>query len=355
MNSRERMLGAMQRTGYDRIPVHHVGTPEVDSMLREHFDISGDLALAEVLGDDWRYVSPVYVGPELVHHGDGSIDGIWGERYADIPYGDGIGTYPEAVHLPFAGIDDPSELDGYPFPTSDWYDYSTIAQQCAAQSDYALFFGGAGHLDFMNGIGRCRGVQRVFYDVGLEDPIYRLLVEKRFRFFYDVTEKALRAAGGAIDFVHCGEDLGTQRGPTISMRSFERLFAQHFGDYFDLVHGYGARVLMHSCGSVRAFIPRLVDLGLDVLDVVQVAAEGMELGGLKRDFGKDLAFSGSMCVQTILPFASVKDVERETRWRMELFAEGGLILGPTHAIQVFTPIDNILAMYRTAGSLAPGW
>ena len=87
----------------------------------------------------------------------------------------------------------------------------------------------------------------------------------------------------------------------------------------------------------------------------QVAAAGMALDGLKRDFGKDLAFSGSMCVQSILPFGSVQDVERETRWRMALFPDGGLILGPTHHIQPFTPVENILAMYRTAGSLREGW
>ena len=61
-----------------------------------------------------------------------------------------------------------------------------------------------------------------------------------------------------------------------------------------------------------------------------------------------------MCVQTILPFGTVDDVIRETRHRMELFRDGGLILGPTHAIQVFTPLENILAMYRTAGSLQEG-
>jgi len=191
----------------------------------------------------------------------------------------------------------------------------------------------------------------VLFDVATEDPVFKLLVEERFRFVYETTERVLQAANGRVDVVHSGEDLGTQRGPIISLRSFDRLFAPYYGRYFDLAHRYGARALMHSCGSVRAFIPRLIELGLDILDVVQVAAEGMELEGLRRDFGRDLAFSGTMCVQTILPFGTVDDVERETRWRMELFAEGGLILGPTHAIQIFTPLENILAMYRTAGSL----
>lgn len=355
MNSRERVLNVLERRGYDRIAVHHEGTPEVNATLRDHFGVSDDLALAKMLGDDWRYVDPVFVGPERRRFPDGSHEGFWGERYAEIEYGDGLGTYPEAVHLPFAGIGDPARLKGYPFPSADWYDYGSIAEQCSEWGEYAVFYGSAGHLDFMNGIARCRGVERVLYDVGTEDPVFKMLVAERSRFYYEVTERVLRAAGGQIDIVHCGEDLGTQRGPIISLRSFDRLFAPHFSAYFDMVHRYGARVLMHSCGSVRAFVPRLIEIGLDVLDVVQVAAEGMALDGLKCDFGRDIVFSGTMCVQTILPFGSVADVERETRWRMELFADGGLILGPTHAIQVFTPLDNILAMYRSAGSLREGW
>jgi len=355
MNSRERMRSALERKGYDRIPVHHEGTPEVNAMLRKHFSVSDDLALIGVLGDDWRYVAPAFIGPERRRFPDGSIEGLWGERYAEIPYGDGLGTYPEAVYLPFAEIDDPAQLKGYPFPSADWYDYSSIHEQCRAVGNYAVFYGGAGSLDFMNGIARCRGVQKVLFDVATEDPVYRVLVEQRFQFFYETMERALQAAQGQIDIVHCGEDLGTQRGPIISLRAFERLFAPYYAQYFELAHRYGARALMHSCGSVREFIPRLIEMGLDILDVVQVAAEGMALDGLKRDFGRDLAFSGTMCVQSILPFGTVADVERETRWRMELFSDGGLILGPTHAIQIFTPLENILAMYRTAGSLAEGW
>jgi len=351
MNSRERMISALERRGFDRIPVHHEGTPEVNEMLRDHLGVDDDAGLAAVLGDDWRYVAPIYVGRELRTFEDGSEEGLWGERYGDIPYGDGLGTYPEAVYLPFADVDDPSDLDAYPFPSAESYDYGTVQAQSEEKRDYAIFFGGAGTLDFMNGIARCRGVEQVLFDVATEDPVYQRLVAERFRYFYELAEKTLQAANGAIDLLHCGEDLGTQRGPIISLRSFDRLFAPYYQQYFELAHRYGARVLMHSCGSVRAFLPRLIGMGLDVLDVVQVAAEGMELAGLKRDFGQDLCFSGTMCVQTILPFGTVDEVIEETTRRMEMFAEGGLILGPTHAIQPLTPLENILAMYETAGSL----
>lgn len=351
MNSRERVLSALARKGYDRIPVHHEGTPEVNASLREHLGATNDLELALKLGDDYRVINGEFIGPERRRFPDGSVEGLWGERYNDIPYGDGIGTYPEAVYLPFADIDHIDQLRGYPFPTTDWFDFSSIPSQCARFAEYAIVFGGAGSLDFMNGIARCRGVEKVLFDVATEDPVYRYLVEKRFEFFYGVAERALQTAQGQITILHCGEDLGTQRGPIISMNAFNRLFAPYYQRYFELAHRYGAKTMMHVCGSTRFFIPRLIELGLDILDVVQVAAEGMELAGLKRDFGSDLSFCGTMCVQSILPFGTVDDVIRETRFRMELFHDGGLILGPTHAIQVFTPLENILAMYRTAGSL----
>jgi uroporphyrinogen decarboxylase len=355
MNARKRVLTALEGGALDRLPVHHQATPEVDELLREHLHVETQNELLDVLGDDLRYVQPEYIGPERERYPDGSCEGLWGERYADIPYGDGIGTYPEAVYLPFADVEDVSQLEGYPFPQGQWYDYRDVPAQCEAISEYAVAYGGAGHLDFMNGIGRCRGVERVLYDVGVGDPVFKELVDRRFQFFYETTEQVLEAADGCIDVVHCGEDLGTQRGPIISLDSFDRIFASYFRSYFDLAHRYGARVMMHSCGSVRAFLPRLIELGLDVLDVVQVAAEGMALEGLKRDFGRDLTFSGTMCVQTVLPFGSVDDVVHETGRRMELFGDGGLILGPTHAIQPFTPLENILAMYRTVGSLRLGW
>jgi len=108
---------------------------------------------------------------------------------------------------------------------------------------------------------------------------------------------------------------------------------------------------MHCCGSVRGLLPRLIDLGLDILDVVQVSAAGMELRSLHADFGRDLAFCGTMCVQKMLPKLTATEIAAEVELRRELFAAGGLILGPTHAIQPDTPIENILTMYRAAGSL----
>ena len=81
MTSRERVLSAFNRTGYDRIPVKHEATPEVNRMLMDHFGLANMEQLLRVVGDDFRYVEPVYIGPELRTFPDGSIEGYFGEHY----------------------------------------------------------------------------------------------------------------------------------------------------------------------------------------------------------------------------------------------------------------------------------
>ena len=164
-------------------------------------------------------------------------------------------------------------------------------------------------------------------------------------------ERVLQAASGLVDFTHIGEDLGTQIAQIIDFDTFDKHFAPKLKAYFSMVHGYGARTMMHMCGCVRAFLPRLIELGLDVYDVVQPTVPQMDIEVLQKDFGDKINFCGSVCVQSTLAFGTVDDVVREVERRKRLFPEGGLFLGPSHAIQVGTPLENILAMYRTAGSL----
>ncbi len=350
MNSRERVLSAFNRNGYDRIPVKHEGTPEVNQMLMEHFGLKNMEQIRRVVGDDFRYVEPVYRGPDLRKFEDGSVEGYWGERYRYAQFEGG--KYLEASHLPFAGINSLEGLDRSHFPTADWFDNSTIRAQCEKfAGKYAVCFGTAGDMDFINSIARARGTEQVLIDLIEDNPVYLEIMNARFEFYYELHKRALEAAAGLIDFTHVGEDLGTQQGQTISMAIFEKHFSPKYRKYFEMVHSYGARPMMHMCGCVRAFLPRLIELGLDVYDVVQPTTPEMDIEVLKRDFGGRLTFCGSVCVQSTLAFGTLSDVENEVRRRLELFSEGGLFLGPTHAIQVGSPLENVLALYRTAGSL----
>lgn len=351
MSHRERVLSSLARQGYDRIPVKHEGTPEIDHALMVHFGLSNLEQLLRVIGDDFRYVSAPYVGPELKIFPDGSVEGYWGERYKYATYEGG--KYLESVYKPFAGVETLDALDRSHFPTADWFDYSSIKEQARRlrEAGFAVCFGTAGDMDFINSIARARGMEEVLMDLATGDEVYLEIMEARFKFYYEQHERVLQAADGLVDITHIGEDLGNQKGAMIGPAIFERHFAPKFKAYFDMVHGYGAKTMMHMCGCVESFLPRLIELGLDIEDVVQPTTPKMDIAYLQEHYGTQLHFCGSMCVQSTLPRGTEEDVTREVTRRLQLFPNGGLFLGPTHAIQVGTPVANVVAMYRAAGSL----
>ena len=256
----------------------------------------------------------------------------------------------EVYYRPFENITNISDIRKTDFPKPDWLDYSNIKEDCKLISEYAVCSAKAG-LDFINGITHGRGISKTYMDIVTKDPVYLKLVEEKFKWHYETTKNVLEAAEGLIDIVHLEEDLGSQQGPLINPILFDEIFSPKYKNYFEMIHSYNAKTMLHSCGSVYKFIPKLIDIGLDILDVVQVSASNMDIRKLYEEFGKDLCFCGTMDVQSILINSSVNEIINEVNLRKELFSEGGLILGPSHAIQPGTPIENIIAMYKAAGSL----
>lgn len=354
MTSRERVISSCERKGYDRIPVKHEGTPEVNQQIKDHFGLKNDEQMLRVLGDDFRYVEPVYIGPELKTFPDGSMEGYFGERYKYIQFEGG--KYLESAHRPFEGITELKDLDRSHFPSADWFDYSTIYKQAKAlhEDGFAVCCGTAGDMDFINGISRARGMEQVLMDLIDDNPVYLEIMKARFKFYYDIHEKILKAGKGLIDFDHVGEDLGTQLGPMINMEIFEKHFTPKYSKYFKMVHSYGCRTMMHMCGTVWKFLDRLIEIGLEVYDVVQPTTPENDIESLAKRFGDRIIFQGSMDVQRELAFGTVDDVKKEVRRRLNLFPKGGLIMGPSHAIQPKSPLENTLALYRESGSLLDG-
>jgi len=106
------------------------------------------------------------------------------------------------------------------------------------------------------------------------------------------------------------------------------------------------KVAYHSDGNISAIIPDLIEIGLDVLNPIQPAS--MDPARLKQDFGDKLCFWGSMDEQHTLPFGSAADVKNEVQTRLKTLGKnGGLILGPTHHVQLDTPMENFWAMVNT--------
>ena len=108
----------------------------------------------------------------------------------------------------------------------------------------------------------------------------------------------------------------------------------------------------HCCGSIRPFIRDFVDLGVQVLNPVQVSASAMQPAELKREFGRNLAFWGGIDTREVMPRGTVEDVRAEVARRIhELASGGGYILAAVHNLQPEVPPANVVAMFGAGREL----
>ncbi len=147
------------------------------------------------------------------------------------------------------------------------------------------------------------------------------------------------------------DDLATQRGLMMSKEMYRRfIFPCHQRLFAHIRKQARSRVYIfyHSCGAVRPLIPTLIEEGVDILNPVQVSAEGMDTAALKRDFGKELTFwGGGVDTQHVLPRGTPQQVRDEVRRRIDDLAPGGgFVFSTVHNVQADVPPENYLAMWE---------
>ena len=356
MTSRERVLAAMDFAPVDRLPTDYWATGETTRKLLSHFGVEEATELWDRLGiDKILGVRPRYVGPAYEEPSPGTNPfGYWGVRTAPVAYEGGV--YYEISHSPLREFTSIDEIEaGYTWPRADWFDFSEIAEACRRHPDYAVEAGYVAPLYMYQNI---RGVDLALMDFAAEPELADYVLERICTFLYEYNTRLFDAADGAIDITQVTDDFGMQSGLMISPQTFDRFFASRMKGFIDLAHQAGIRVFHHDDGAIMDLIPRLVDLGIDVLNPIQWRLPGMSLEALARRFGpgaaasdgRRIAFHGGIDNQEVLPFGSEADVRLEVERCVEtLGADGtGYVIAPCHNIQPNTPVENVIAMYDAA-------
>lgn len=348
MTPRERVLAAIEHRAPDRVPVDYWAHAPVTERVMAALGVDDYEAMLRRLGVDLRNVRGAarYIGPEHHYLPDGRECDVWG-----VPVDGGRGTYASAVTgAPLARATTVREVEAHrPFPDPDWWDYAPIAEACVAAGDHAVM-GGAWSPFFCQAM-YVMGMSELLEAMAVRPKVAEALLTRIADFYLESCRRHFLAAGGRMDIFFMGDDYGGQAGPLISLAMFRRFIRPHLARLFTQAHDFGLKVMLHSCGSVYAFIPDLLDLGLDVLDPVQVRARDMAIEKLAAEFGRDLCFHGSIDTQQTLPFGSPEDVRAEVRARLELFPAGGFICAPSQEFMEDVPTANILALYEAAGAL----
>ncbi len=347
MTSKERVLTAFARQEPDRVPVDYDANPGIDGRLKAHFGLAADdnEGLRRALGVDFRSIHPRYTGPKLHADVPGRSVDNWGIHRRWVEHESG--GYWDYCDFPLKDADE-EQVANWPMPSPDDFDYSGIAAACREYGQYAVN-GAGGFGDIINGNGMLRTMEQTLVDLLTDDPAGLLLADRRMNIQIEITARILEAAKGGVDFIWMGEDLGTQKGPMISMAVFNKHIRPRYQKYCDLAHAYNLPVMMHCCGSSSWAFDSFVEMGIHVVDTLQPEAAYMAPEYLKQRYGDRLAFHG--CISTAGPVAygSVDEVVAECRRTLEIMMPGGgYCFAPTHALQDNSPTENVLAMYEAA-------
>lgn len=349
MQPKERVLTTFASRSADRVPIDYMANPGIDGRLKTHFGLvpDDDEGLRVALGVDFRSLGAPYRGPKLhpdipergVRVDDFGVHTRWIEHDS--------GGYWDFCDFPLQNADEET-VAHWPMPSPDDFDYSGIQAACRQLEPYAIYVGGAGLGDLINGNGFLRGTEQALIDLVTDDPAGLLLADRRLNIQMEVIRRTIEAAKGGVDFVWMGEDLGTQIAPMISTEVYRKHLRPRHQRIIDMAKSYNLPVMIHSCGSSSWAYEDFIEMGITAVDTLQPEAKNMSPAYLKATFGGRLAFHG--CISTAGPVAygSAPEVTTYCRDILEIMMPGGgYCFSPTHCLQDNSPTENVVAMYKT--------
>lgn len=351
MTSKNRVLTSFSHGIPDRVPIDYLANPGIDARLKQHYGLRGndDEGLRRILGVDFYEITPAYIGPPLHAEIPGKKIDIWGIRTRWVEHD--TGGYWDYCDFPLKDAD-LETVERWPMPSADDFDYDAALAECEQKKDYCLLIGNPGGGDVTNTTGMIRTMEQTLLDLMTGEPAAIRFMDRKNAVQREMYGRMLEKAKGKLDMMWLGEDLGTQRGPMISLDLFRRQVRPQHQKFVDLARSFGIPVMMHSCGSSSWAFEDFLAMGITVVDTLQPEAKDMAPAYLKERFGTRLSFHGCISTAGNVATGTVKDVVRDVAQTLEVMKPGGgYAFSPTHMLQDNSPTANVIAMYETAHTL----
>jgi uroporphyrinogen decarboxylase len=360
MTPKERVQTALAHQQPDRVPLEMSFTPEFAHRLRAHlFGASGaphnphgggnDYAIELELGLDVLLTSVgwanSYYAGDTYNPGADHYTDEWGVGWKNIGYQTrfGHGFYTEFHSPPLA---DDAAIGSYQPPDPHRPELYTAVERTVREFGRDYWIVGSCQTTIWETAVALRGFENLLMDlIDAPESVARVLdIPQRYH-----TAVCRRLVDLGVDMVWLGDDIGAQHSMIMSPDQWRMLLKPRLAQMIAELKAINPalKIAYHTDGYVEPVIGELIEIGVDVLHPVQPAC--MDPAKLKRRFGDRLCFMGTVDEQHTLPFGSVDDVRREVRERLRTVGKnGGLILAPTHHVQLDTPVENLLALVESA-------
>ena len=366
MNSRERVKTTLNHREPDKVPIDFGGFAstieaeayedlkkylgiEKETLVWTRAHVDPDEEILEKFEIDIRYLRPYPIQKWQDVKKKNPVIDAWGTKW----YQPKSSHYFDPVEFPLANFT-LEDLKDYRYPQLWNKEYedelAKTAERLYKETDYYLI-GDALCVGIFEQAWFLRGLENFMIDLVLNKDFANKLLDIVLEQRKDFYGKFLDIVGPYVDMVIVSDDLASQEGPLISPELYREMIKPRHKELNTFIKNkVDVKLFHHSCGAVREFIDDLIDVGIDVLNPVQVSAKDMDTKKLKQDFGQKIVFWGGGCdSQHILPFGSPQEVHDEVKKRIsDLKPGGGFVFASIHEIQPETPPENIIAMFEAA-------
>jgi len=371
MNSRERLNKALEHKETDRVPIDFGGA-SVSLIHQASHDRLARFLNIENLQDKIHNLMTmcVYVDDrikkrfgsdvELIQQGKPDswnleIDKMtkkwtddWGCEYKKP---EGV-MYYEWDHQPLVSAETIKDIDNFNWPDPrDPGRYRGIKEKVVdifKNTDKAILVNSA--YGIWEQTFSLRSIDRALMDLAANQKFAKYLAERLFEWLLEYYDLMLSPIGKYVHIVKMDDDLGFRNGPIMSPDIYRSIYKPIHKKIVEFIKSRtDAKIFIHSDGSIYDFIPDFIDIGIDVINPVEVTARNMGSKLLKKEFGQDISFWGGGCDNTILEKGTPEQVREEVKRRISDFSsDGGFVFGSIHCIQPFVPPENIVALFDSA-------
>lgn len=357
MKHRERVMTALNHAAPDRCPMQISFTPEFAARLEADLQLKGQ-GLHNPHGGGNTYELERALDQDMLLTSVGWVNGYYQDGYQNVasypdewgvvwktieyatPYGKGKYTEPSGHPL-----DEDTALDSYHSPDPNRPELYREASRVIQQFNEEYWIVGVTPTTIFETAWALRGYERLLMDMATDPDQANRVLDIPYSYHKVVTQRLVSLG---VDMIWLGDDVGGQTSMLMSPKMWRQYFKPRMADIIASLRAINPRIKIayHTDGVVYPIIPDLIEIGLDVLNPIQPAA--MDPVRLKKEYGRNLCFWGSLDIQQTLPFGTPAQVKQEVISRLKTIGmQGGLLIGPTHNIQLDTPLENFWSMIET--------
>lgn len=353
MRHRERVMTALSHEEPDRCPMQISFTPEFAARLRKEMKIDAasrhnphgrgnTYALERTLDEDMLLTSVGWANSYYKEETETYVD-EWGVGWKSSSYSTafGQGNYTEMVVHPLARD---QAIPSYKPPDPERPELYAEAARTLQDYKSEYWIVGVTVTTIFETAWALRGLEALLMDLVADPDLAETILDIPYHYHLAAAKKLVKMG---VDMIWIGDDVGGQHTMLISPEHWRKFLKPRLAHFISEIKALNPalKLAYHSDGMIYPIIPELIEIGVDVLNPIQPASMDPEL--LKREYGDRLCFWGSLDLQHTLPFGTPAEVHGEVMTRLSTLGRGGgLIVGPTHHVQLDTPMDNFWAMVR---------